>query len=283
MQVLILLFASGLALAAAAAGRVGRSDMNRPPEPPERGYGPDFGPDLENIVSTPAEVVAAYARELWGQSAGRKREEMFEFATQMLISADDPEWASILLPYGERPLPERSYLEHVADGIGVAFETSLTTAPVQWEGRSLLLVVFHQKFASLPDPMAITATTIRKIEAFVEAGGTGYRGYGRYEHRGYGHDRFGGGIVDLIVNSVVASAVGTVTSMGVQDLVNSAGGERRLARLVRHYKKAKGSGDESRARQITEKIAKSASRIKGRRVDWSEVEGLIAQQGEAAG
>jgi hypothetical protein len=83
-----------------------------------------------------------------------------------------------------------------------------------------------------------------------------------------------GGIVDLIVNSVISSAVGTVTSMGVQDLVHSMGGERRLARIMRHYKKAEDRGDTETMDRIKKKMTKSASRIQGRKVDWSEIESL---------
>lgn len=88
-----------------------------------------------------------------------------------------------------------------------------------------------------------------------------------------GRDEFGG-VIDLIFNSFIATAVGTVTSLGVQDLVASAGGERRLARLMRHYKDAVARKDESAADRIRQRICRSASRIKGRRVDWSEVEAL---------
>jgi hypothetical protein len=90
-----------------------------------------------------------------------------------------------------------------------------------------------------------------------------------------------GGIVDLIVNSVISSAVGTVTSMGVQDLVHSMGGERRLARIMRNYKKAEERGDTETMDRIKKKMTKSASRIQGRKVDWSEIESLtgVAQKG----
>ncbi|MCF6284281.1 MAG: SDR family oxidoreductase, partial [Candidatus Hydrogenedentes bacterium] len=80
---------------------------------------------------------------------------------------------------------------------------------------------------------------------------------------------------DLIVNTIVASAVGTVTSMGVQDLVHAAGGERKLARLVRRYKSSKYKGREDKSAHIAQKVARTASRLKGRKVDWTEVEAIL--------
>lgn len=91
-------------------------------------------------------------------------------------------------------------------------------------------------------------------------------------------ERFGG-LLDLIFQSVVMAAVGTVTSMGVSGAVRAAGGEPRLARLLRHHKKAEAAGNQKRARKIQDKILRSASRIKGRQVDWSEVERLAKGSG----
>ncbi len=90
-----------------------------------------------------------------------------------------------------------------------------------------------------------------------------------------------GGILDLIFQSVIMAAVGTVTSMGVQDAVRAAGGERRLARLMRHYRKAKAAGHLGRAERIKGRVTRSASRIKGRQVSWDEVESLVGPTGPA--
>lgn len=83
-----------------------------------------------------------------------------------------------------------------------------------------------------------------------------------------------GGILDLVVNTIIASSVGTATSMGTQSLIHSMGGEKRLARIVRKYRKAEARGDEAEMEQIRQKMTRTASRLQGRKVSWSEIEGL---------
>lgn len=83
-----------------------------------------------------------------------------------------------------------------------------------------------------------------------------------------------GGLLDLIVSSIISASVGTVASMGVESGVRSLGGEKRLARIMRHYRSAVQHGQQARAEQIKAKVLRTASRIKGRQVNWSEIEAL---------
>jgi hypothetical protein len=93
-------------------------------------------------------------------------------------------------------------------------------------------------------------------------------------------EAFGGGgalgnVGSFIMRSFVNASVNAATQRGFDALVESAGGEKRLARLVRQYKR---TGDKRKL----EKIRRTAERIQGRRVDWDEVNQLVAMMDDEA-
>ncbi len=248
------------------------------PPPPPPAVAPEQLP-THVAVPTPQEavdirqVMDAYVDELAEQSNARMAGAMASIARRTLTN-HQPGWSSIVIPCDQRlhkALPAPGFLDRIAKALGDSYEVGVTTYPARWSHHKLgsvaiCAVVFHPKDGLPPTreetlkPMADALQKMVSRGEFIEYGAT---------------EQFG--LLDLILNTIVASSVGTVTSMGTQSLVRSAGGEQRLARLVRKYKRAKAHGNMGRARQVQKKITRSASRLKGRQVNWSEIEQLIAE------
>jgi len=219
------------------------------------------------------EVMDAYVDEIAAQSDARMASAMASIARRTLTNHQRG-WSSIVMPCDQRlhkALPDPAYLKRIASTLAESYEVGMVAYPARWSHPKLgsvgvCAVVFYPKEGMPPTreealhPMAEALRTLVSRGEFIEYGA---------------NEQFG--ILDLIVNTIIASSVGTVTSMGTQSLIRSAGGERRLARLVRRYKRAKTVGDTGRARRIQSKITRSASRLKGRHVDWSEIEQLVGE------
>lgn len=229
---------TSLAVAAASDWYEG-AELRTPPE------------DELEIGSAPGEVVRAVAEEIVQQAPPERREDLRRVLLEDLTRGN-PRGAQLAVPVDIEGAPSSERIEQIALAVGEAWE-----APVR-------VTVEHASSGDGEAEYPVVLVTVGSAPAGTEWIGASHPA------ESYG------GILDTIVQTVVSSAVGTVTSMGVQSLVNSVGGERRLARLVVRYKRAKKSGNGESVVRIKEKITRSASRIKGRKVDWSEIEAIVA-------
>lgn len=210
--------------------------------------------DTYEPPSNPAETVAALQDVLLGLSKFQGRERLGKLLRErMTVQVDQQTW-QIGFPVDLEGTLSFDRMTEVCRTISEAYRTPITLQRTDVRGVPFALVTIGPWTPADPDL------------SWLDQEQMGARA--RY-----------GGLVDLVVNTVVASAVGTVTSMGVQDLVHSMGGERRLARTMRHYRAAEARGDGETANRIKQKILRSASRIKGRKVNWAEVERLAQSAG----
>lgn len=240
--------------------------------PPTTAHRPPPGtPDDEAVwgpPGDPSEAAEAILDEFVAQSEPRNRTKLAKLLRERLTTRIDDTTVQIAMPcdYGTAPSFDR--VAEIGLAIGEAYRVPVRADRVE-VGKYPFAVLSVGPHPATPDLSHLEREEMGGV-------GLGARGSGSTAHRPLPTAHFGG-ILDLVFRSVVASAVGTVTSMGVQDLVHSMGGERRLARIMRHYRTAVARGDEEKAERIREKVTRSASRIKGRRVDWSEVEELMAK------
>lgn len=202
--------------------------------------------------ATAEELTSAICAEILSQSKPEARERLGKLLLGPLSRRID-RGMEVALPCDGRGLLPFSRLSEMYSALAEAYGVPLTSVKVK-VGR----YTFAVAIVGRTDPAGDEAAWLAPLAS---------EQYGKIER--YGN------LLTLIFESVVMAAVGTVTSMGVQDAVRAAGGERRLARLMRHYRKAASAGHRGRAERIQGKILRSASRIKGRQVDWSEVEGLV--------
>lgn len=225
-------------------------------------------------ASSSREVMDAFIDELASQSQSNMAHVMASVARRTLTHHQGT-WSSIVIPCDQRlhkALPEASLLERIAETLGKAYEVGVEEFPARWTHPDLgsvavCAIVFYD--ANTPPPTAQEA--LQPMEDALR------RMVSRGEFIEYDAEEQFGGILDMVLNTIIASSVGTVTSMGTQSLVRSAGGEPRLARLMRRYKRARARGDTSNARRIQNKITRTASRLKGRKVNWNEVEQIIGE------
>ncbi len=224
------------------------------------------------VATNPREVMNAFIDQLAEQSNVRGAKPMASLARRTL-TVHEPSFSALVIPCDQRLhrlLPAPELLERIASTMGDSYQVGQINYPARWShpefgSVAICAIVFHHPGAPTPTRDQVLGPVAESLRKLV----------GRGEFIEYGAiDQYG--ILDVILNSVVASAVGTVTSMGVQDLVHSAGGERRLARIVRRYKRAE-QREGPRARKLLGKIKRTAERLKGRKVDWAEIDTLIAQ------
>jgi hypothetical protein len=212
----------------------------------------------------------AFIDQLASQSNVLGAKQMASMARRVL-TVHEPGFSAIVIPCDQqlhRALPDADMLERISSAMADSYQVNRTVIPAKWTHSvlgevALCAVVFHPKSSPPPSHHEVLEPIEDSLQRYV--------GRGRFV---YGSDE-SYGILDVIVNSFVGAAAGTVSSLMVQDLYHAAGGERRLARLVRRYKRA-GPGT-NRARRLIEKIKRTAERLKGRTVDWNEIEGLLAQ------
>lgn len=217
-----------------------------PVEPRTDAADPTYDPPAD-----PSVVAKAIVDEFLSQVQPSNRGRFEKLLRERLVRQVASDGWQILLPVDVYGAPPFDRVRHIASALGESY-----VVPVD-----VSMIVLRRRW-----PFAIV--TVGPVSAEPDLSGLSEDGFNGTAER-YG------GLVDLIVNTVVASAVGTVTSMGVQDLVRSMGGERRLARIMRHYRRAEQRGDERTMAKVRRKVTRTASRIKGRLVDWSEVEALV--------
>ena len=241
---------------------------------------PEPAPEPPIPPATPAVVMSAFLDELTAQSredAAMMRQVLGEYATITTST-----WSAIELPCypaasGWRPRgadrrpadgsPEESYWERVASVLAENYEVNHLVLPVgvasigDERTFTLCVVLFYTRDTAPPkfkwegrDFQGVWDRLKRSTQVAV----MGTRLIDPIQ------------IVNLIVSTVIQAGVGTVTSLGVHGLIRSMGGERRLARLMRRYKR---TGSE----RVKRKIVRTASRLKGRTVDWAEVERIMAE------
>jgi len=281
----------GLALFAFASSQGGQSPSAPPPlrplppmppdlpswpgEQPWPGD-PDFvtdpnteAPDILTAVTPPAEVMEAFIDQPASQAQYGGRQ-MADMARRML-TVHEPGFSAIVIPCDQRLnayLPEADLLSRISDAMAESYDIEKTLYPAKWShptlgGVKLCAIAFHPKDGFSPSREAVLHPIADALRENIGPGDFIYGGIERY-----------GNVLDLVVDTFVSSAVGTVSSLAAQDLFHAAGGERRLARLVRRYKRAKQRGD-PRYRTILLKMKRTAERLKGRQVNWDEVEELI--------
>lgn len=268
---------------------------------------PDPAPPPEPPIppSKPWDVMEAFLDEIASQSRRREGKIMRKALSEHAVVTGRT-WSALELPChpGDsywRPRdpdqtpadgsPEESYWERIASTLAqsnqvdysvvpaglvpvrrhvytmcvVLFYTKGTVPPlIEWQGRD-----FQGAWAGLR--AQAYAEAVRDARIFAEK-------KKREEERRRRRTLIGtipsslspGQIVTLIVSTVIQAGVGTVTALGAQGLIRSMGGERRLARLMRRYRRT-GSP------RIRRKIVRTASRLKGRTVNWAEVEQILAE------
>lgn len=207
-------------------------------------------------AGTADEVIRAIRAEFVSQSSPDHRVRLEKLLREKLSGTVDETTSWMALPCDLEGAPSFHRVSQISTSIGEAYRVPIEVNRTA-VGKYPFAVISAGPHPVTPD----LSSSIEREE------------FGRHSSARGRREEFGG-IFDLVFRSVVASAVGTVTSMGVQDLVRSMGGERRLARIMRHYRKAEAAGNEDAMARIREKVTRSASRIKGRRVNWAEVEKL---------
>lgn len=232
-------------------------EVTRPSRPP---------PPRAQPYATPGSVLIAYIETVAQQ--GLRPRLLTELISKNLVLKGRTNYAAVLLPCdqsapGQLPTPE--YLFDIASGIAESYGVEAAGFPLQWNHETtgpmaMCAIIFHAPDSPPPSQSDAIRHFTKQLAAKTEQFGSSY------------------GFIDLIINSMVASAVGTVTSLGVQDLVHAAGGERKLARLTMKYKAAKARGGATRASHLLAKLTRVASKIKGRTVDWQEVDALIKRE-----
>ena len=211
-------------------------------------------------------ALSAYIKAVAQQ--GIQANSLSHLINKNLVLKGRVDYSAVLLPCdqiipGQLPTPD--LLHNIAAGIAESYEVCTATFPLAWNhpttgSIAMCAITFYAPGAPVPNQFDVISRFTAQLSSQTEQFGSSY------------------GFIDLIVNTMISSAVGTVTSMGVQDLVHSAGGEQKLARLVRNYKAAKARGGAGRASHLLKKITRVASRIKGRDVNWGEVDALISQE-----
>lgn len=199
--------------------------------------------------STPRDVVDAIHDVLVESANPREREKLKKLLLEKLTFENEDGTYQILIPVNLPKTPSYDRINQIAMTIAVHYRVPTVVR---------LIDVKRVPMAQITVGSEIPADPILSS-------------FGR--HLSSSPSRFGG-ILDLVVNTIIASSVGTATSMGTQSLIHSMGGEKRLARIVRKYRKAEARGDESEMEQIRQKMTRTASRLQGRKVSWSEIEGL---------
>jgi hypothetical protein len=222
--------------------------------------------------SPPREVMDAFIDEIASQ--GKTPAPLASLARRTLTT-HEPTWSTIVIPCDQRVhqlLPSPELLERVAKTISDAYHVETVIYPARWShpvlgSVGLCAISFYEPGTAPPSKSQVLDPVAAQLSTFL----------GRGEYVEYGAGILDPGrLLQLVVDSFIGAAVGTVSSMGVQALIRSAGGEPRLARLVRRYKRAE-QREGPRARRLLAKIKRTAERIKGRHVDWNEVESLVAK------
>lgn len=188
-----------------------------------------------------------------------------------MLTVHEPGFSAIVIPCDQRLhvyLPEKELLSRISDTMAESYDIEKTVYPAKWTHSrlgavELCAIAFHPKDGISPPRKDVLEPIADSLRKHIGEGDFTYGGVERY-----------GNVLDLIVDTFVSSAVGTVSSLAAQDMFHAAGGERRLARLVRRYKQAKANGN-PRYRNILAKMKRTAERLKGRQVNWEEVENLI--------
>lgn len=210
--------------------------------------------------SPPGEVIQAIVEELASQAPEENRDELRQTLLGHL-SRGNASGAQLAIPVEFPGAPSLDDVKRIALTLASSYGWSSS-------GKGGARVdLFDVKAPGAEERRKLSLVTIGDLPIEVKwIRGPNGESFGRRESFG--------GILGFVFQTVAASAIGTVTSMGVSDLVRSMGGEPRLARLMRHYNAAVSRGDSGAAARIRSHVTHTASRIKGRRVDWSEVEQL---------
>jgi hypothetical protein len=200
-------------------------------------------------MPSPSGARQAFIDELAGQSSDRSAATKLRKLLTENMAATGPAiqtptgpehaWAAVALPCDEGVdgIPTPAFIERIASTLAESYEVKVSVASLPWTDpeRGLVPMCAVVYYLS-PQPPALTQGSF-----------TG------------------------ALQTIIQAGVGTITTLGTQGLIRAMGGERRLARLVRRYKR---TGNE----RIRRKIIRTASRLKGRNVDWNEIEAIIGER-----
>jgi hypothetical protein len=214
-------------------------------------------------MPSPSGARQAFIDELAGQSSDRSAATKLRKLLTENMAATGPAiqtptgpehaWAAVALPCDEGVdgIPTPAFIERIASTLAESYEVKVSVASLPWTDpeRGLVPMCAVVYYLS-PQPPALTQGSFTGAQTQPLLGAID--------------------VVGMVVQTIIQAGVGTITTLGTQGLIRAMGGERRLARLVRRYKR---TGNE----RIRRKIIRTASRLKGRNVDWNEIEAIIGE------
>lgn len=224
------------------------------------------GPALEDSeleedggpAATPKEVAFAIRDEILSQADPKSVDKLSKFLNERLMRVGENS-AQIAVPCDMKGAMPCERISEMSLAIAESYQIPMSVELVSVRSSSGRTYPFS--LVTIGNPVGTSSVD------WISEGSSGFGSTERF-----------GGIVDLIVNSFVSSFVGLFGTRSAESLLQSLGGERRLARLMRHRKTALSNGNQDRAERIKEKILRSAARIKGKEVDWTEIEALSSGQ-----
>jgi hypothetical protein len=196
----------------------------------------------------------------------------FEEVARSVLMFQGDRYAAMVVPSDQSihpSIPTMERYKEMGSALAEAYECGFHFYPMGWaEGRAppveMCVLVFYDRDIPLPPEKEVLARVQEKFdEAQERLQQSQYQGYGFVQT-----------LMMWIAQAFVMAGVGTATSMGVSALIRSAGGEPRLARLMRRFKRLP---EGHRKERLKEKIVRTGKRLIGKHVDWDEVNRLIGE------